>query len=467
MNKIIERRGGLLIGLMTVLLLWGVQAQAVIDGIEGTTANLVTTFNLAAKQDNISTPDADSILMWGYADADGTNRMQYPGPTLIVDQGVTVTVNLTNELPAAHLQNVSIVFPGHAVTASGGVAGALTREAGYVGNPGADPTTVTYTFLATHPGTYLYRSGTRPDLQAEMGLVGALIVRPAGNPTLPDDRPHSPDLTLAYNHPDTAYHHEYLYLVTEVDVNIHALVRDGRIAEVDMTTWFPVHWFVNGRAFPDLLQMPYHPFFPTQPYNCVPRTHPFEKVLIRVIGAGRQLHPMHYHGADFAVIAANGRMLSSDGGAAGPDLAWQASTINFTPGQTADFLWEWTGADIGWDIYGHAPGDVPEWGYENGCPANPADPNATVCPGADNDHGKPFPVILAERDDLAFGQFYSGSPWLGTPGDLPPDHPGLNSGGAYFFPWHSHSEKELTSNDVFPGGALTFVILEGPTTPIP
>jgi hypothetical protein len=200
--------------------------------------------------------------------------------------------------------------------------------------------------------------------------------------------------------------------------------------------------------------VPFHPFFPTQPYNCVPQTHPFEKILIRVIGAGIQQHPMHFHGADFSVIAANGRMLSSDGGAAGPDLAWQASTINFTPGQTADFLWEWTGANIGWDVYGHAPGDPYLTGYENEDPAG------------NDDHEVPFPVILAERDDLAFGQFWSGSPFLGGVGDLPPGHPGLNSGGAYLFPWHSHSEKELTSNDVFPGGSLTFIILQHPTTPI-
>jgi hypothetical protein len=38
--------------------------------------------------------------------------------------------------------------------------------------------------------------------------------------------------------------------------------------------------------------------------------------------------------------------------------------------------------------------------------------------------------------------------------------------GAYLFPWHSHSERELTTNDVFPGGALTFVVVESPMTPI-
>jgi len=37
--------------------------------------------------------------------------MQIPGPTLIVHQGDMVTVNLTNNLPAA-AGNTSILFPG-------------------------------------------------------------------------------------------------------------------------------------------------------------------------------------------------------------------------------------------------------------------------------------------------------------------------------------------------------------------
>ena len=445
MNKVLKRKGGLILVLMTVLLLWNVQAQAVVDGVEA------TTFDLVARQDHISSPDGDSILMWGYAL--GASRMQYPGPTMIVNEGDMVTVTLKNELPAAHVQNVSIVFPGHVVNATGGVEGALTREARHIS---LDPTGVTYTFEATNPGTYLYRSGTRPDLQVEMGLVGAIIVRPLGvGVVLPDEtRQFSPPLKLAYNHAETAYHYEYLYLITEVDINIHRLVEFGRIAEVDTTTWFPVHWFCNGRAFPDILQPPGVPWFPTQPYNILPRTHPFEKVLIRVVEAGRQLHPMHYHGQDFSVIAADGRLLSTNpaGGPTGPgpDLAWKASTINFTPGQTADLIWEWgPGSDLGWDVYGHAPTDPYLTGYEREDPGN-------------DDHGEPFPVILAQRDDLKFGQFWSGSPFLGGSGDLPPDHPGLNTAGGYLFPWHSHSEKELTSNDVFPAGLLTFVILEPP-----
>ena len=448
MKIIVKRSGGLAIGIMLLLLLCCAPVHAVVDGIEG------TTFNLVAKQDFISTPDGDSLLMWGYAPDGGT--MQYPGPTLIVPQGALITVNLTNELPAVHGQNVSIVFPGQVVEASSNnpaaaVEGALALEA-----PPDGTTQVTYQFIASEPGTYLYRSGTRPDLQVEMGLVGALVVR-SSTPSVPDGRAYTDMIHYAYNHPDTAYHHEYLYLVTEADAAIHKLIEDGRLAEVDMTQWHPVHWFINGRSFPDLLQAPYAPWYPTQPYNCVPRIHPFEKMLIRVVAAGQQLHPMHYHGQDFSVIAMDGRVLSSNGGPAGPDLAYKGSTLRFVPGQTADMIWEWTGKDLGWDPYGHVPGDDPLEGYEY------TSDGGTTYP----DHTVPFPVVLAERDDLAFGQFWSGSPFLGMTGDLPAGHPGTNNGGGYLFPWHSHSERELTSNDVFPGGALSFVILEHPFTPIP
>jgi len=40
---------------------------------------------------------------------------------------------------------------------------------------------VTYTFVASSPGTHAYYSGTQGDLQIEMGLYGAVIVLPTGN----------------------------------------------------------------------------------------------------------------------------------------------------------------------------------------------------------------------------------------------------------------------------------------------
>ena len=43
--------------------------------------------------------------------------------------------------------------------------------------PGA---AVTYSFTASSAGTYLYESGSDPQLQVQMGLFGAIVVRPAG-----------------------------------------------------------------------------------------------------------------------------------------------------------------------------------------------------------------------------------------------------------------------------------------------
>src|SRR5205807_2371221 len=99
--------------------------------------------------------------------------MQVPGPTLVVTEGQTVTVTLTNNLPAS-AGNTSILFPGFTLTSACPAAnqGLLTCEAA----PGGS---VTYTFTASSPGTRAYYSGTQGDLQVEMGLYGAIIVLPA------------------------------------------------------------------------------------------------------------------------------------------------------------------------------------------------------------------------------------------------------------------------------------------------
>jgi len=427
----------LLIG--ALLLFFGTGAQGAIVGISG------NSFNLVAKQDVIVTSDGDSTIIWGYAvtNAGGeTGRAQYPGPTLIVIEDVPVTITLSNELPNES-GNASIVFPGHQVTATGGVDGLMTQEARQAHlKPTNAEKQVTYTFTPTEPGTYLYRSGTRADLQVEMGLFGALIVRPAATPAGGD-----PAKKYAYNHVDSEYDREVLYLMSETDPIIHRQVEERQWNLIDFTKYFPTNWFINGRNYPDLLAENNVPWLPTQPYNCQPRMHPGEKLLIRFIGAGRQTHPMHFHGNDFETIAADGRLLSSAPGA-GPDLAWQATTIKSIPGQTADLVWGWTGKELGWDIYGHSPEDPLE-PYEYA-------PN----------HGKPFPVVLPPRDAVTYGAFYSGSPFLGGEGELPPGHGGLNAAGGYFYMWHSHTEKELTSNDIWPGGLISFMIVEHPDVPI-
>ncbi|MHC4388648.1 MAG: cupredoxin domain-containing protein [Planctomycetota bacterium] len=266
-----------------------------------------------------------------------------------------------------------------------------------------------------------------------MGLVGALIVRPR--------RYHPVIRKGAYNHPDARYDYEYLFLLTEMDPVIHELAQCGKWDQIDLTNYWPVLWFINGRNAPDTMLPSNTPLLPTQPYNCMPRMHPGDRILLRFLGGGRDLHPFHPHGNNFLQIARDGRLLSSAPGA-GADLAVSNFTLAVAPGQTADAIFEWTGAQLGWDIYGHDVND-------------PLQPNEYA-----PDHGKPFPVTLPDAKNLTFGASYSGSPFLGLQGDLPPGQGGFNVNAGYFYMWHSHNEKEMVNYDIFPGGMMTMLIVE-------
>lgn len=426
------------------------EAQARVDGIAGTgigSASDPRTFNLVAKDASLVTGDGNTIYAWGYADA-STGTMQYPGPTLIVNQGDTVRVNLANELPVPTMP-VSIIFPGQkgvsaacAPVSAGCTDGVLTKQV-------VPNSTVSYTFVASEPGTYKYHSGSNASLQVDMGLIGALIVRPTGFDAA------NAVTRKAYVQPGTGYDREFLLLLTEMDAGLHdrvySLVQGGQPIVVDTSAFYASLWFINGRNAPDTLLDAGIPWMPNQPYHAAPVMHPGEKVLIREINAGRDLHPFHHHGAHMLPLARDGRVLASAAGIA-PDLTSPDFTIRSIPGQTMDLVFEWTGKDLGWDIYGTGNGHtcVPD--------ASGYSPTHEWCA----DHGKAFPVILPNQQDVQFGQYYGGSPYLGKFGVLPQGHPGLSSNGGYFHIWHSHNEKEITTNNVFPGGMKTFLIIEAP-----
>jgi hypothetical protein len=160
-------------------------------------------------------------------------------------------------------------------------------------------------------------------------------------------------------------------------------------------------------------------------------------------------------------------MLSSAPGA-GADLSIEDYTLQTNPGSTYDALWSWTGEKLGWDVFGTGAG------FEHTCNGIAVDANNPSSPGYDPvtkeycaDHGKEFPVILPELGELTFGGFYSGSPFLGAFGDLPPGEGGLNLDGGMFYMWHSHTELEIINNDIFPGGMMTMMIVEPPGVDIP
>lgn len=455
MNRILKFSRFLAVAVMAGLFMVGNAVAKDIPGITG------PAFTLIAKADYISNPDGNTIYTWGYADGTAGGVMQYPGPTLIVNEGDTVTIDFTSELPLGTPS--SMVFPGQIVTTSGGSAGVLAQES----TGAAD--TVTYTFTASQPGTFQYHSGTRPDLQVQMGLIGAIIVRPAGY--------NAATNRIAYGHPDSEYDHEHLFLLTEMDNDVHLVAaivdllgpsNPGLTFDVvDTTSFKPVYWFINGRSLPDTLMSDGVPWLPNQPYGSLVQANPGQKVLLRMIGGGVDGHPLHTHGDNLLVIARDGQLLESAPGA-GADLSFSRNTTDPLPGSTMDGIFQWTGRGMGWDVYGvdgTANGvDGVGTAFNHTCD-NPTGHDSVTwewCP----DHNKPLPVALPSLIDMTFGGFWGGSPFLGHLAALPPGDGGLNEAGAFTFPWHSHHEVEVINFDVFPGGMFTVFFVQPFSLPV-
>jgi FtsP/CotA-like multicopper oxidase with cupredoxin domain len=535
-------------------------ACASVPGISG------TSFALQANQGYSSQPDGTQIYSWGYGCNTGFTpvyapaifsgigfcpAMQLPGPTLIVTEGQTVTVTLTNNLPVA-AGNTSIVFSGFipsatsaapgSVAVAGGVAGLLTMEA-------AHGMTITYTLNTTgKAGTHAYYSGTQPDLQVEMGMYGAIVVLPSTPGVMPGSTAASPCTALgqrleggveyrlapaAYDHPATCYDREYLWQWGEIDPAIHAQAEAQVKATPTCTSargclsvvtepYHPRYYVINGRSMPDDMDADYAPNYPAQPYNGNPHMHPLDAVLIRTIGQGRWEHPFHEHANHVRILARDGNLILSQ-----TDQTRLAGLMMFNtdtwPGQAFDGIFYWSGKGLGWDIYGHTPklndgitrpactAASSMLGTSSACePECKPDANGyfthatgAIAPhftatGALNnataaslnygewcaDHEHPLEANPAGQvavggaatlpDPLVAtnGLWFNGTPYLGPdavnrsrgPTPLPPggalQNPPLESGIAFM--WHSHNEREITTNDVFPGGMLMMMLVDPP-----
>jgi hypothetical protein len=487
MDRTLIRRGFLFIVVLALLagMFCALQAQAVVLGQNG------PAFTLTAKEGNIRTGDGDSIPMWGFA-LPG-NDMQYPGPTLIVNQGDTVTVTLTNQLRLP----VSLVFPGQKVTVSstGGVPGLLTTEV----PPDNGVSSVTYTFTATQPGTYTYYSGSYPELEMEMGLSGALVVRPAANAAagFTGFDPSTVAGRRAFANVSTSYDREYMMMLSEIDVEQHKAVERGELADADHADRRPVTWFENGRTMPDTMADPNTSYLPTQPYNSFPLFHPGEKVLIRFVGLGMDMHPLHTHGQNHLQIARDGMLLNSTmDNTRTPDLGVSDYTTTVVPGETVDAIYgTWTGAKLGWDVYGPKEGSAGfdrhmNWGQfvplQAAIPGHTCNYVAAACTNSSTDpacfdpvtheycpdHDKLFPLQLPTQTELTFGLMWGGSPFLGVMQTLPPIntndglfHSQQNPGAGISFMWHSHNEREITTNNLFIGGMATMSLVLPYTDP--
>jgi hypothetical protein len=245
-------------------------------------------------------------------------------------------------------------------------------------------------------------------------------------------------------------------------------------------------------------------------------------MLIRTIGQGRWQHPFHEHANHVRVLARDGNLILSPTNPATSLAGSLMFNTDTTPGEAFDGIFYFTGRGLNWDPYGHHP--TPDVGTSPGSFGTPADdPLAHLSCTPDTngyntgtssalnyyewcqDHNKPVqvnpfgdvaaggPTTLPDPNVFTNGPWYGGSPYLGpdaslrgsmpactstagtgaaTPGtnctDLQPANLQLNpaSERGWAFMWHSHNEREITTNNVFPGGMLMMMLVDSREFPI-
>ena len=443
-----------------------------------------SNYVLTAHDGYIVTPDGNSIYMWSYSS--GSDAFQYPGPALCVSEGDTVTITLQNSLTVPTSLNLlgvnGVTFTGKDVdgTALSGPAtpSAADLAAGNVGPSVGSGATGTYRFVASQPGTYLYESGSSPEVQDQMGLVGALIVRPKGhpdyvyNPTQTGWNPttnapvNTKGLSTQFN-PDR----EFLHLLSEVDPDMHACfeaARFGRAAQssppgdntfnnrcnpksapysYDMTQYKARYWLINGRAFPDTVSENSAAHLPSQPYSALVHVTPrsvndLAPAVVRYLNAGPVAYPFHPHAQHEVVIGVDGQPRSAanpDGSVS--DLTDDHFGITVPPGQTLETFFSWVDA-VGWD-----PTTRP---IAFGGTAQSFANAYLSAPG----------VIVPQEQNKINGEFWSGTPYLGKQKAGKPGEVQFNQCGEYYDVAHSHALYQVTNFGAGVGGMLTLIRID-------
>jgi manganese oxidase len=206
-------------------------------------------------------PGGPKIAAWGF-------NGQVPGPTMRVTEGDLVRVRFTNK----HTSNHTLHFHGMNLTNEmDGVA------YGHLGHLEVKPgETYTYEFVADPAGTHMYHCHVNSPQHIDMGMVGALIVEPK-------DKRREPRVDR-----------ETVLLLDDWYVNDagghEAMAHPAMIQQANYFT-------VNGKAFPGVDPI---------------KMKPGEKVRVRLINVGYQMHSMHLHGHSFVITHRDGRRLKID-----------------------------------------------------------------------------------------------------------------------------------------------------------
>jgi hypothetical protein len=259
--------------------------SCVVNTVDATDITCQPVHHLVAKE-FVKTVDGTPVTMWGFARDSGggclgTDVPTVPGPDLAIPHGTT---SLTIEVRNCLAEPISLVIPGLVGALDPQFVSPLGAPTATGNRPPVDFTSRmrsfdhevepggihSYVWANVRPGTYLYVTGTRPDVQVQMGLYGMLRVNVAnGEP-----------------YPGMHYDNEALMIYSEIDPR--------RPVVSAALGYEPSYFLVNGQPHPAAAPVLDHPLAAG------------EKVLFRFLNAGLQSHVPTLLGGYVQAVAEDG-----------------------------------------------------------------------------------------------------------------------------------------------------------------
>jgi FtsP/CotA-like multicopper oxidase with cupredoxin domain len=228
-----------------------------------------------------------TLNVWSYSDGSGSAMAAAPGPILSATEGDTVNVTVVNHHTKPHNFVVRNVSTDTTSIPAGG--------------------SHTYSFAAPAAGSYVYGDTLDNNINREMGLYGALVVRPADGAQ-----------TAWTNGP--AYDFERVWVMSEMDKpRWNDVAASG--GTVNTAVYKPNYFMMNGLGgFDAMMDM-----------NVMIHGSVGQTALVRIVNAGQYSHSLHFHANHFQIVAIDGV----------PQTApfQSRDTLNVPPNSTADVLY--------------------------------------------------------------------------------------------------------------------------------
>jgi FtsP/CotA-like multicopper oxidase with cupredoxin domain len=266
----------------------------------------------------------------------------------------------------------------------------------------------TYYFKPEHPGTFMWHCHVEASEHVQMGMYGALIVRP---------RTNSYDTVYGGIEIDgqvvDRFDKEYVMLLSDLDTRWHRNIEVGN-NNFNPIEFRPDYWLLNGRAFPDTT-LPAQSVFtgnqggPPPGYDSYVHVRTGQRFLLRMINMGYDTVPWHVHGWHFVIVGkdASPLLIRTPHG-----TLHEEYTVTIGSGETYDLIIEATDKS---ELYANR---------------SPQGVDYVTIPRADGG---------THRYDGTAATFFP-----------------------QFYPMHNHDDYKVTNNGIYPGGAVALIQADAP-----